>query len=206
MRLLYPAVLVCGLIGLLSRPAAALIVEYDYVGMPFAVPSGPVPPSVTNLSGNFRIDFSALFPPTSPDDDITSLVKSFSFTDGNQTLTNLNTTNFMFEATFNSTGHLVAPWEITIGDIMNGPGLQTFSLTPDQCRDMTWGANGYQATIECFTGVDNKGTWTGPITVPPPPPVPEPPSVALLAGSIGLFGLAWGCAAPVRGRRRSSLP
>ena len=64
MRVVYAAVLVCGLIGLLSRPAAALIVEYDYVGMPFAVPSGPVPPSMTNLSENFRIDFSALFPPT----------------------------------------------------------------------------------------------------------------------------------------------
>ena len=48
------------------------------------------------------------------------------------------------------------------------------------------------ATIQCFTGVDNAGTWTGPKPVlGAPAPVPEPSSVALLAGSVGLLGLGW---------------
>jgi len=111
---------------------------------------------------------------------------------GNQTLTKLNTPSFSFQITLDSTGALVSPWEITIGDLANGPGLQTFSISPSQCGDNTTGANGYMATIQCFTGVDNAGTWTGPIpVVGTPAPVPEPPSVALLAGSIGLLGLGW---------------
>ncbi|HEY1299075.1 MAG TPA: hypothetical protein VGF07_01170 [Stellaceae bacterium] len=205
MRVLCLVVAACGLVGLLSWPAAASIVEYDYTGQPFAVGSGQ-PPSVTHLSGNFRIDFSALFPPTTPDDNITSLVKSFSFTDGNQTLTNLNTPNFTFEATFNSTGKLIGPWDIEIGDTSNGPGMSIFALSADQCNDTTRGANGYFATIQCFPGVDNRGTWTGPISLGAPPPVPEPPSFALLAGGIVLFGLGRGCAAPLRKWRLSALP
>ncbi|HEU0155981.1 MAG TPA: PEP-CTERM sorting domain-containing protein [Stellaceae bacterium] len=182
------------LFALFARPAAAVLVEYDYVGMPFAVTTGPVPPSVTNLSGDFQIDAALLPLPTPSLDDITSLVSSFSFTDGNQTLTNLNTSNFSFEVTLDSAGHLVSPWEIDIGNIMSGPGLQTVSLTPDECDDMTWGANGYQATIQCFPGVDNKGTWSGPNQVLPPPPVPEPSSLLLLAAAglaaIGAAGTA----------------
>ena len=182
------------LFALLARPAAAVTVEYDYVGMPFAVPSGPVPPSVTNLSGEFRVNAALIPLPTSSLDDITSLVSSFSFTDGNQTLTNRNTQSFSFEITLDSAGHLVSPWEIDIGNIMSGPGLQTVSLTPDECDDMTWGANGYQATIQCFTGVDNKGTWSGPNEALPPPPVPEPSSLPLLAAAglaaIGAAGAA----------------
>ena len=47
-------------------------------------------------------------------------------------------------------------------------------------------------TIQCFSGVENAGTWAGPISVPGgPAAVPEPSAVALLAGSIGLLGLGW---------------
>jgi hypothetical protein len=185
-------VLASGVLWLFSQPATAGIVQYNYVGMPFAVTSGSPPSSVTNISGDFRFNQVLVPTPTAAPDDISSLITAFSFTDGNQTLTKLNTSSFSFQITLDSSGALVSPWEITIGDISGGPGLQTVSLTPSQCQDNTTGANGYQATIQCFSGVDNAGTWTGPIpVVGAPAPVPEPPSVALLAGSIGLLGLGW---------------
>lgn len=185
-------VLACGLLGLFNLPAAAGIVQYDYVGMPFAVTSGSPPSSVTNISGDFQFNQVLVPTPTPALDDISSLITSFSFTDGFQTLTKLNTSSYSFLITLDSSGALVSPWEITIGDINNGPGLQTFSLTPSQCGDNSRGANGYTATIQCFTGVDNAGAWTGPIpVVGSPAPVPEPPSIALIAGSIGLLGLGW---------------
>jgi hypothetical protein len=198
MRFRSLAVLVCGLLGLFNRPAAAGIVQYNYVGVPFAVTTGMPPSSVTNISGDFRFNQVLVPTPTTALDDITSLVTSFSFTDGNQALTNLNTSSFSFQITLDSSGALVSPWQITIGDINNGPGLQTFSLTPSQCGDNSRGANGYTATIQCFTGVDNAGTWTGPNRVVGSP-VPEPPSLALLAGGISLLGFGWG----YRVRRRA---
>jgi hypothetical protein len=178
-------VLASGLLWLSSQPVAAGIVQYNYVGMPFAVTSGSSPSSVTNISGDFQFNQVLVPTPTSALDNITSLITAFSFTDGNQTLTKLNTSSFSFQVTLDSSGALVSPWEIVIGDLSSGPGLQTFSLTPSQCGDNTTGA-GYMATIQCFTGVDNAGAWTG------PKPVPEPPSVAMLAGSIALLGLGWG--------------
>jgi PEP-CTERM motif len=187
MRLRSLLVLACGLLGLFNLPAAAGIVQYNYVGVPFAVTTGSPPSSVTHISGDFQFNQALVPVPTSALDDISSLITSFSFTDGNQTLTKLNTSSFSFQITLDSSGALVSPWQITIGDLNNGPGLQTFSLTPDQCADNSRGANGYTATIQCFTGVDNAGTWTGPISVP----VPEPSSIVLIAGSIGLLGLGW---------------
>jgi hypothetical protein len=189
MRFRSLVVLACGLLCLSIRPTNAGIVQYNYVGVPFAVTTGSPPSSVTNISGHFQFNQVLVPTPTPAPDDITSLVTSFSFTDGNQTLTNLNTSSFSFEITLDSSGALVSLWEITIGDLTNGPGLQTFSISPSQCGDNTSGANGangYTATIQCFTGVDNAGAWTG------PKPVPEPPSVAVLAGSIALLGLGWG--------------
>jgi hypothetical protein len=65
-------------------------------------------------------------------------------------------------------------------------------FTASECGDNSRGANGYAATIQCFSGVENAGTWAGPISVPGgPAAVPEPSAVALLAGSIGLRGLGW---------------
>jgi hypothetical protein len=193
MRFRSLVVLACGLLWLSIRPTNAGIVQYNYVGVPFAVTTGSPPSSVTNISGDFQFNQVLVPTPTTALDDITSFVTSFSFTDGNQTLANLNTSSFSFQITLDSSGALVSPWEITIGDINNGPGLQTFSLTPSQCGDNSRGANGYTATIQCFSGVDNAGAWTGPKPVlGAPTPVPEPPSVAMLAGSIGLLGLGWG--------------
>ncbi len=193
MRFRSLVVLACGLLWLSSQPVAAGIVQYNYVGMPFAVTSGSPPSSVINISGDFQFNQALVPLPTSAPDDITSLITAFSFTDGNQTLTKLNTSSFSFQITLDSSGALVGPWEIDIGNLSSGPGLQTFSLTPSQCGDNTTGANGYMATIQCFSGVDNAGAWTGPKPVlGSPAPVPEPPSVAMLAGSIGLLGLGWG--------------
>jgi hypothetical protein len=192
MRFRSPLVLALGSLGLFNLPAAAGIVQYKYVGMPFAVTTGAPPPSVTNITGDFQFNQVLVPTPTPTLDDITSLITSFSFTDGNQTLTKLNTPSFSFQITLDSAGALVSPWEITIGDLANGPGLQTFSLTPSQCGDNSRGVNRYTATIQCFSGVDNAGMWTGPTpVVGAPAPVAEPPSVALLAGSIGLLGLGW---------------
>jgi hypothetical protein len=201
MRFCSLLVLACGFLGLFSVPATAGIVQYNYVGMPFVVSTGTPPSSVTNISGDFQFNQALVPLPTSTPDNITSLITAFSFTDGNQTLTKLNTSSFSFRVTLDSSGALVSPWEIDIGNLSNGPGLQTDSITPSQCADFTRGASGYTDTIQCFSGVDNAGAWTGPKPVlGAPAPVPEPSSVALLAGSIGLLGLGW-----ARSVRRANL-
>jgi hypothetical protein len=203
MRVLLPAILVWGVLGFLSRPAAAFIVEYDYVGMPFEESNGP--PSVTNLSGDFLIDSSKLSLPTTLDDDISGLIKSFSFTDGNQTLTKSNAPFFTFKATFDDSGQLTGPWDIEIGDQLSGPGMSIVLLRSNVCNDTSLGPHSYVATIECGPDVDNRGRWSGPNALGAPPPVPEPPSFTLLAAGIGLFGLAWRIGAPECRRRQSPL-
>jgi hypothetical protein len=91
MRFCSLVVLASGLLWLSSQPVAAGIAQYNYVGMPFAVTSGSPPPSVTNISGDFQFNQALVPTPTPAPDDITSLITAFSFTDGNQTLTKLNT-------------------------------------------------------------------------------------------------------------------
>ena len=67
------------------------------------------------------------------------------------------------------------------------------------------GLDGYTATIQCFTGVDNAGTWSGPFAVVGSP-VPEPTSLALLTGALGVLGFGGGVAARRRARAiRQSL-
>ena len=134
-------------------PAAAALIRYVYSGNPFAVQSG-APPSVTNLSGNFTVNEFLL--PSAPfsGEDITSAVATFSFTDGNQTLTNLNSSG-SFTISLDSSGALVGPWEIDISDPQSE--LETFSFSGSMCGDNTRGP-GYTATIQCFSGVNNAGT------------------------------------------------
>lgn len=183
------------------HPAGAAIVRYAYSGNPFAVQSG-APPSVTNLSGNFAVNQFLL--PSAPfsNDNITGAVTSFSFTDGNQTLTNLNSSG-SFTISLDGAGALIGPWNISIGDTVNGPGLLTVSLTPSQCQDTTRGpsGNGYFATIQCFSGVDNAGTWSGPFAVVGSA-VPEPSSLALLTGALGVLGFGGGIATRRHARTR----
>jgi hypothetical protein len=92
-------VLACGFLGLFSVPATAGIVQYNYVGMPFVVSTGSPPSSVTNISGDFQFNQVLVPTPTPALDNITSLITAFSFTDGNQTLTKLNTSSFSFQVT-----------------------------------------------------------------------------------------------------------
>ncbi len=135
MRFCSLVVLASGLLWLSSQPVAAGIVQYNYVGMPFAVTSGSPPSSVTNISGDFQFNQALVPLPTSAPDDITSLITAFSFTDGNQTLTKLNTSSFSFQVTLDSSGALVSPWEINIGDLSSGPGTpDIFAYTQSMWR------------------------------------------------------------------------
>jgi len=140
------AILAVGVLACSMRPAVGAIVRYDYVGNSFAVTSGNPPPSVSHLSGNFTVNQFLL--PSAPfsGENITSAVATFSFTDGNQTLTNLNSSG-SFTISLDGSRTLIGPWEIDLGDLQNGPGLQTFSFSGSQCGDNTRGANGYTATI-----------------------------------------------------------
>ena len=204
MRGRYLAILAGCALAWSVHPASAAIIRYVYSGSPFAVTSGNPPPSVTHISGNFTVNEFLL--PSAPfsSENITSAVATFSFTDGNQTLTNLNSSG-SFTISLDGSNALIGPWEIDIGDLSSGPGLQTFSFSGSQCGDNTRGANGYTATIQCFSGVDNAGTWTGPLRVVGAP-VPEPSSLVLLTGALGVLGFGGGAAVRRRARTgRQSL-
>lgn len=190
MRSLALALFAGGLAASLSQPADAGIVQYSYVGMPFAVQSG-APPSVTHMSGFFDIN-SVLVPTPTPSTNynITGAVTAFSFTDGNQTLTKKNTSSYSFLVTLDGSGTMIEPWSVTIGDASIGPGFSIFASTPSMCSDTTRGADGYFATIQCFTGVNNAGTWTGPTPVVGTP-VPIAPSLAFFVPAlVGLTAVA----------------
>ena len=183
MRSLALALFAGGLIASVSQPANATIVQYSYVGMPFAVQSG-APPSVTHMSGWFDIN-SVLVPTPTPSApyDITSAVTAFSFTDGNQTLTNTNTSSDTFQVTLDSSGTMIEPWNITIGDASSGPGFSIYAYSGSMCADTTRGADGYYATIQCYSGVNNAGTWTGPSSVVGTP-MPIAPSLAFFVPAL----------------------
>ena len=151
--------------------------------MPFAVQSG-APPSVTHMSGWFDIN-SVLVPTPTPSApyDITSAVTAFSFTDGNQTLTNTNTSSDTFQVTLDSSGTMIEPWNITIGDASSGPGFSIYAYSGSMCGDTTRGADGYYATIQCYSGVNNAGTWTGPSSVVGTP-MPIAPSLAFFVPAL----------------------
>lgn len=190
MRSLALALFAGGLVASLSQPAHATIVQYNYVGMPFAVQSG-APPSVTHMSGFFDIN-SFLVPTPTPftNYNITSAVTAFSFTDGNQTLTKENTSSYTFLVTLDSAGDMIEPWSISIGNTSSGPGFIIFASTPSMCQDTTRGADGYFATIQCFSSVNNAGTWTGPSTSITSS-VPIAPSLAFFVPAlVGLGAIA----------------
>jgi hypothetical protein len=90
------------------HPAVGAVVRYNYVGTPFAVTSGSPPPSVTHLSGNFTVNQFLL--PSAPfsSQNVTSAVPTFSFTDGFQTLTNLNSSG-SFTISLDGSGALIGP-------------------------------------------------------------------------------------------------
>ena len=185
MRALAVVSIAASLVASLCQPARATIVQYSYVGMPFAVQSG-APPSVTNMSGWFDVNnalVSIPTPPYSTPDDITSAVTAFSFTDGNQTLTNTTTGSYTFDVTFDSSGTMIEPWNITIGNASSGPGFSIYAYTSSMCADTTRGTDGYYATIQCYSGVNNAGTWTGPRPVVGTP-VPVAPSLAFFVPAI----------------------
>jgi hypothetical protein len=166
MRSLAVALFVVGVLASLDQPANAAIVEYSYVGMPFVIKSGTPPTPVTQISGFFLVNKALIPIPTpSQDFDITSAVTAFSFTDGSQTLTNINTSSDTFLVTLDSSGTMIEPWSVSIGNTVSGPGLSIFAQSTGTCADTTRGANGYFATIRCNSSVNNAGTWTGPSPV-----------------------------------------
>lgn len=173
------------LLALAAPRAEAATVTYSYTGQSFAVTSGPVPPSVTNLSGSFSVVQGSLFPPTTSA-DITALVTDFSFTDGNQTLTKQNTASYSFIVSLDAGGQLIGPWEITIGYPSSGIGFLTSVIDADQCQDVTRGAGDYLATIQCFSGVNNAGRWTGPTE--DNTPVPVAPALSFFAPALLALG------------------
>ena len=208
MRFCSLVVLAFGLLWLSSQPVAAGIVQYNYVGMPFAVTSGSPPSSVTNISGDFQFNQALVPLPTSAPDDITSLITAFWFTDGNQTLTKLNTSSFSFQVTLDSSGALVSPWEINIGDLSSGPGLQTFSLTPSQCGDNTtermaiWPrSNALRVSIMPARGPVPYPWWAPRRLCLNRPLLPCLPEASVCSGSAGLARFAGGSltSQPTRG-------
>ena len=196
-------VLVCSI-----HPAVGATVQYNYVGNRFDLQSGgpPPPSSVINLSGNFIVNQSLLLSVPFSFDDITSAITAFSFTDGFQTVSNSSTSVFSFTISLDSSGALTGPWLLELGDTVTGPGFLSFSYPTGACGDTTRGAYGYFATIQCSTGVDTAGTWSGSFVVGSPSPVSEPPSLVLLTGALGLLGFGGSIAVRRRIARPANLP
>ena len=116
--------------GVFDSPCGRRYRSIQYSGNPFAVTSGNSTtlrhPSQRQLHGKSILLPSAPF----SGDNITSAVTTFSFTDGNQTLTNLNSSGFSFTISLDGSGALIGPWEIDIGDLQNGPGTFRHFLFP----------------------------------------------------------------------------
>ncbi len=174
------------------HPAVGAIVTYSYEGTSLHFDS-TAPSGIRNVRGDFAVDQSLL--PSAPfsNVDITSAVKGFNFSDGNQFLGLTETSVFSFTISLDSSGDLIGPWSISIGDLSDGPGFLTSFNGGDQGLDISRGTS-YEASVSCTDVEDcitHWGRWMGPTTpvgLPPPAPVPEPPSLALLTGALGVLG------------------
>jgi len=164
---------------LLALPSMASSVTYTYTGNDFETATSPYTTS-DFVSGSFTL-------PTAlgdnlVDDDITSIISSYSFTDGVETFSSTSdpAAEETLDVSTNSTGAITA-WSISLA---TGPpasnSVSTFSNSADS-GELNEGFAGLGTTI------GDPGTWAETVNGGGSSPVPEPGSVALIA--FGLVGI-----------------
>ena len=200
-----PVVMILALLaGLaLALPVTTHADTYTYTGSALGVdPSFPTSTAgLTNVSGYFTV--SGALPGGQTDDDITSLITSFSFSDGLQTITSASTlTAEDFVVNTNGSGQII-DWAIDLvtasGSILScwdvpqvDPYPSSGSYMADCEPGTGFGGSGdeVQTAGEVGLVVPGSGSWS----------TPEPSALPMLGGGLlGLIGLA------VR-RKRSALP
>lgn len=189
MRLpVFAAVAVC----LLNLTAHADTV-YNYVGQDFAYVSGPYT-TMDKVTGSFTVADPLAA-------DYTGFVRpiSFSFSDGVQTINNINTTRTgVFSVTTDANGEIL-DYDVVVGDPEASPLMRLISQNYPNVgsfgRDfvitrVSAGGNRFYADT---AAVNLPGVFTeqGPAAPAPPPSVtPEPSTFALLGtGLLGVAGL-----------------
>ena len=186
------ALLAGALLSIVLAPSAwAAPVTYTYTGPAFTTFTGIAACGVQcNLSGSFTVS-SAL---TGGLTNVTITPTSFSFTDGLNTLTNLNTMDAGDQALFllfstNGAGQ-ITQWEITLQDISVAQFETLSSISGGIPEDKTWignpGTTTGTALVDGIAGGPS-GSWVPSTPSTPPSLTPEPTSLLLL--STGLLGL-----------------
>ena len=163
--------------GLLVAPTAshAELFTYDYVGNNFVIASAPYTTN-DNLSGWFTVDLTSNL--SLPETDIIAILDSFSFSDGQQTITDTNVDSIVgFDIETDASG-AITQWFISLID--DAPGAIDNSILTSNL-----GFNVADSGTLATGGVGLNFSTPGAFALKE---IPEPSSFALFALALGGLG------------------
>ena len=210
-------------VALLTLAGSAVADTYTYTGVAYTSVTGGYTTSMS-ITGSFET--SAPIPPNSTDLDLMSLITSWSFSDGQNTLANANSVidfpgfpGFSPLGTTDSSGNLVSaqlyltssPFPGTIGALVNSiyvDGFVSRAEVDGACASI--GAGGFCSSFGSSpsnevggAAVPGAWAWTAPPVIPPVTPAPAAPVSTL--SEWALITLAMLLAGVVFIRRRQLL-
>jgi PEP-CTERM motif-containing protein len=146
---------------------------YTYTGINFGT---VVSPYTSSDSINGTVVLSAALPSDAAFADESALIVSYSFTDGVQTLTNLNSTVQHF--TFTTSAGTIQQWQVGFGE-----GTQVIQTFASIILSETGQFAGSTVIGQPFGTSFGVGSWSGPVVATA---TPEPSSLALMLSGVGL--------------------